>query len=59
MEFCQETFLLSCDTAKRLYQDYAKEQPIFDYHCHLSPQEIWEDRPFEDIGQLWLGRGSL
>ena len=37
----------------RLYQT-AKKLPIADYHCHLSPREIWEDRPFENPAQLWL-----
>ena len=48
-------FLLSTETAKHLYHDYAAPLPIIDYHCHLSPQEIWEDRQFENITQVWLG----
>ena len=44
---------LTTDAAKRLYET-AKTCPIIDYHCHLSPQEIYEDRLFEDIAQLWL-----
>ena len=38
--FMDEDFLLSTDTARTLYHDYAKAQPIFDYHCHLNPKEI-------------------
>ncbi|MDR1440331.1 MAG: glucuronate isomerase [Clostridiales bacterium] len=40
--------------AKGLYEAYAKDLPIIDYHCHLSPQEIYEDRQFEDLGEMWL-----
>ncbi len=48
-------FLLSSETAKHLYHDYAAAQPIIDYHCHLDPKEIWEDRCFDNITQVWLG----
>lgn len=44
---------LENETARRLYQG-VKELPIIDYHCHLSPKEIYEDQPFMDIGQMWL-----
>ena len=50
-----ENFLLQSESAKRLYFDHAKDQPIFDYHCHLSPSEIAEDRRFENMAQIWLG----
>ena len=53
--FLDQDFLLSTETAKHLFHDYAKELPIIDYHCHLSPQEIYEDRRFDNITQLWLG----
>lgn len=48
-------FLLSTATAKHLYHKYAAALPIIDYHCHLNPQEIYEDRQFENITQIWLG----
>ena len=48
-------FLLSTDTAKTLYHDYAEKMPILDYHCHINPQEIFEDRKFDNITQVWLG----
>ncbi len=48
-------FMLYNDTAKHLFHDYAESLPIIDYHCHISPQEIYEDRHFENIAQLWLG----
>ena len=53
--FMDQDFLLNNDTAKRLYHDYAAKMPICDYHCHIDPKEIWEDRRFENITQLWLG----
>ena len=53
--FMDEEFLLSTETAKKLYHEYAEVMPILDYHCHLNPQEIYEDRKFENITQVWLG----
>ena len=53
--FMDRDFLLSTDTAKRLYHHVAADLPIIDYHCHLNPREIWEDRTFENITQVWLG----
>jgi len=52
--FMDENFLLSNDTAVKLYHDYAKNMPIYDYHCHLSPKEIWENKKYENITQVWL-----
>ena len=52
--FLNEDFLLSTDTAIRLYHEYAKEMPIFDYHCHLPSSEIAEDKKYENLSQLWL-----
>ena len=54
-QFMDQDFLLSTDTAKTLYHDHAAKMPIVDYHCHINPQEIWEDRRFENITQVWLG----
>ena len=48
-------FLLSTEMAKHLYHEIAEDLPIIDYHCHLNPQEIYEDRQFENITQVWLG----
>lgn len=53
--FIHDDFLLQSDVARQLYHDYAKDQPIFDYHCHLPPQEIGENRKFDNITQIWLG----
>ena len=54
-KFMDRDFLLSNETAKHLYHDYASKMPIIDYHCHLSPQEIYEDRTFHTITEVWLG----
>ena len=53
--FMSEDFLLTTPTAKTLYHQYAAGMPICDYHCHIDPKEIYEDRRFENITQLWLG----
>lgn len=52
--FITDDFLLHNATAKKLYHDFAKSQPIYDYHSHLSPKDIAEDRQFENITQLWI-----
>ncbi|MHA6279675.1 glucuronate isomerase [Salinimicrobium sp. CAU 1759] len=53
-KFITEDFLLFSQQAKDLYNNYAKEQPIIDYHNHLSPKEIAEDRQFDNITQVWI-----
>ncbi len=53
--FMNQDFLLSNDTSKSLYHDYASKMPIVDYHCHIDPKEIADDIRFENITQLWLG----
>ncbi len=53
--FMDKDFLLSTETAKKLYHEYAAVMPVLDYHCHLNPQEIYEDRKFDNITQVWLG----
>lgn len=54
-KFMDENFLLSTETARKLYHEYAEEMPILDYHCHINPKEIYEDRKFENMTQVWLG----
>lgn len=54
-QFMDKDFLLTTDTAKELFHNYASQVPVLDYHCHLNPQEIAEDRKFENITQVWLG----
>lgn len=53
--FMDKDFLLSTDVAKKLYHDFAAKMPIIDYHCHINPREIAEDRKFDNITQVWLG----
>ena len=52
--FINNDFLLQTPTAKMLYNDFAKKEPILDYHNHLSPKDIAEDRQFETITQIWI-----
>lgn len=54
MVFNDKNFMLKNEPAKKLY-DQIKVQPIFDYHCHLNPQEIFEDKVYDNIVDLWLG----
>jgi len=52
--FMNADFLLQTETAKRLYHGHAAKMPIFDYHCHLSAQEIAEDKQYDNLGECWL-----
>ena len=54
-EFMDEDFLLEGDTARHLYHAYAKAMPIADYHCHLSPKEIYENQTWNNLSEVWLG----
>ena len=53
--FMDKDFLLETETAKHLFHDYAESLPLVDYHCHLNPREIYEDRRFNDLAEVWLG----
>lgn len=53
--FLNDDFLLTNDFAKALYHQYAKNAPIIDYHCHLDPKEIYDNQPFRNITEAWLG----
>jgi glucuronate isomerase len=55
MKFIHDDFLLETPQARRLYHEYAAPQPIIDYHCHLPPSEIAENKRWSDIAALWLG----
>lgn len=52
--FLTDDFLLNNEPSRRLYHDYAADMPIFDYHCHLSPQDMAANRRFENMTQIWL-----
>ena len=53
--FIHEDFLLQNKTAIILYHEYAKNMPIIDYHCHLDPNEIAQDKRYRSITEVWLG----
>src|SRR5262252_9563064 len=54
MTFIHEDFILHTRTARRLYHNFAEEEPIFDYHCHLPPKDIAENRQFRNLFEIWL-----
>ena len=54
MKFIQEEFLLQTKTARRLYHKFAEPEPIFDYHCHLPPKDLAENRQFKNLFEIWL-----
>jgi glucuronate isomerase len=54
MPFIHEDFLLSTKAARKLYHQYAEAEPIFDYHCHLSPRDIAANRRFNNLFEIWL-----
>ena len=53
--FMDKDFVLETATAQHLFHDYAEKLPLVDYHCHLNPREIYEDRRFNDLAEVWLG----
>lgn len=53
-QFMDKDFLLKSETQQKLFHSFAENQPIFDWHCHLSAKEIYENKPCENIYQLWL-----
>ncbi|MDR3241645.1 MAG: glucuronate isomerase [Lactobacillaceae bacterium] len=55
MALLDEKFLLQSEFAVALYEKYAKDENIIDYHCHLSPQEIYENKPYKNLTEIWLG----
>ncbi|MCP4708496.1 MAG: glucuronate isomerase, partial [Planctomycetes bacterium] len=54
MDFITDHFLLQSSTARTLYHEFASPMPIYDYHCHLSPRDIADNRCFDNISQIWL-----
>ncbi len=54
MSYIKDNFLLTNKTAEKLYFEYAKDMPIFDYHCHLPERQILENKPFGDVFEVWL-----
>lgn len=56
--FMDKDFLLNTDTAKKLYHETAEKLPIIDYHCHIDPAEIYNDKSWDNITQMWLGEAG-
>ena len=54
MEFIHDDFLLHSEMARRLYHDYAADEPILDYHSHLPPADVASDHRFSDLWEIWL-----
>ncbi len=54
MTYLTDNFLLTNETAQKLYKDYASKMPIFDYHCHLPETQILENKEFNDVFEIWL-----
>lgn len=57
-EFMDKDFLLDTETARKLYHEHAEDMPVIDYHCHLPPKEIYEDKKFRNLAEAWLGAGD-
>lgn len=53
--FMDQDFLLETDVSRHLYHSYAENLPLIDYHCHISPKDIYEDRRFDNLAEVWLG----
>lgn len=54
MDFINDRFMIDSEVGVRLYKDVAAQLPIIDYHCHLDAKEIYENKNFDNITQLWL-----
>ena len=52
--FMSRDFLLTTETAEKLYYGYAEKMPIYDFHCHLNPKEIYEDKQYRSLTEVWL-----
>lgn len=55
MPFIHDDFMFGGQPARRLYREYAVDMPIYDFHCHLSPAEIAQNKRYADITEVWLG----
>lgn len=58
MKFLDKDFLLESDMAKKLFHDYAEKMPIIDFHCHLNPEDIYENKNYPNISRIWLNEGT-
>ncbi|MCH4171775.1 MAG: glucuronate isomerase [Lactobacillus sp.] len=57
MVLLNDDFLLKTDVARKLFHEYAEDLPIIDYHCHLEPKEIYENKNYANISQIWINEG--
>ena len=55
ISFMDKDFLLKSETANQLYHEHAEKIPIIDYPCHINSMEIYEDKRYETITEVWLG----
>lgn len=53
-EFMDENFLLTNSISEKLYHEHSEKMPIIDYHCHINPKEILENKKFKNITEIWL-----
>jgi glucuronate isomerase len=58
MKLLDKDFLLESDMAKKLFHDYAEKMPIIDFHCHLNPEDIYENKNYPNISRIWLNEGT-
>ncbi|EHO54137.1 glucuronate isomerase [Lentilactobacillus kisonensis] len=59
MTLLNDDFLLTTPMAKKLFHDHASKMPIIDYHCHLDPKEIYDNRNYDNITRIWVNDGSV
>lgn len=58
MALLNEDFLLTSEPAKKLFHEHAEKMPIIDYHCHLDPKDIYENKNYPNITRIWLNDGN-
>ena len=59
MSLLDDDFLLTTPMAKKLFHDHAEKMPIIDFHCHLDPKEIYENKDYQNISRIWINEGSF
>ena len=59
MSLLDDDFLLTTPMAKKLFHDHAEKMPIIDFHCHLDPKEIYENKNYQNISRIWINEGSF
>lgn len=57
MTLINDDFLLTTEISKKLFHEFAEDQPIIDYHCHLEPKEIYENKNYANLSQIWINEG--